>query len=60
MGGGSGETHSAHGSSGKAATAYPDRFPNSCEFRIPGKIKNLLLFFFYFKIILSIFRLAFI
>jgi hypothetical protein len=33
--------HSAHGTTGKATTAYPDRFPNSCEFRIPGKIKLL-------------------
>ena len=43
---GSGETHStggnhsAHGTTGKAATMYPDRFPNSCEFRIPGKIES--------------------
>jgi hypothetical protein len=29
--------HSGHGSTGKAAAAYPDRFPNSCEFRIPGE-----------------------
>jgi hypothetical protein len=36
MGGGSGDSHGAHGG-GKAASAYPDRFPNSCEFRIPGK-----------------------
>ncbi len=35
----SGEHHSAHGSTGKATTTYPDRFPNSCEFRIPGKTK---------------------
>lgn len=37
MGGGSGDSHGAHGGGGKAASAYPDRFPNSCEFRIPGK-----------------------
>ncbi len=42
---GSGETHSTGGhhsapsSTGKATTTYPDRFPNSCEFRIPGKMK---------------------
>ena len=29
--------HSEHGHHAeKAAAAYPDRFPNSCEFRIPG------------------------
>ncbi|CAF0731842.1 unnamed protein product [Rotaria sordida] len=27
--------HSAHGDIGKGVAAYPDRFPNSCEFRIP-------------------------
>jgi hypothetical protein len=37
--------HSAHGSSGTGATTYPDRFPNSCEFRIPGKIKISIYLF---------------
>ncbi|CAF0825089.1 unnamed protein product [Adineta steineri] len=27
--------HAAHGSTGKAGTIYPDRAPNSCEFRVP-------------------------
>ncbi len=55
MGGGSGESHStgghhsAHGSAGKASTAYPDRYPNSCEFRIPGKNQKLFLLFSYSK-----------
>ncbi|CAM4767315.1 unnamed protein product [Rotaria magnacalcarata] len=31
----SGGHHSGHGDIGKAASAYPDRFPNSCEFRVP-------------------------
>ena len=42
MGGGSGDSHGAHGGHGKAASAYPDRFPNSCEFRIPGNNTKLL------------------
>ena len=29
--------HSEHGHhAGKATAAYPDRYPNACEFRIPG------------------------
>lgn len=42
MVGGSGASHSSHGGAGKGATTYPDRFPNSCEFRIPGK--NIFIF----------------
>jgi hypothetical protein len=30
--------HAAHGSAGKGAAAYPDRYPNACEFRIPGTL----------------------
>lgn len=45
MGGGSGDSHGAHGG-GKAASAYPDRFPNSCEFRIPGKT-SISIYFSY-------------
>ena len=47
MVGGSATIHSAeghrstHSNAGKAATIYPDRFPNSCEFRIPGKVKEI-------------------
>jgi len=47
----SGGHHSAHSSSGKGTTAYPDRYPNSCEFRIPGKILTSVYFFLIFKLI---------
>lgn len=30
--------HAGHGHATGGAAAYPDRFPNSCEFRIPGKV----------------------
>jgi len=52
---GHGETHAT----GKAATHYPDRAPNSCEFRIPGKI---CLFFtgLIFLTKKKTFRLAFV